>query len=87
MVTFVFIKAEYVRDAQAYTRKSLLGEPDIYSEENDIGWSDVSGDILIGEYSDCSIADARERIKKVYPQANPEIFRFISVVSQGTVRT
>lgn len=70
----VYIKAEYTRDGQAYTGSDLLSE--LYEEENESNWQDVSGPILVSILKGFSLEEAKERIHRAYPDASMDIFTF-----------
>ncbi len=67
----VFITDKYNRDNQAFTQQSLSHIDD------DIGWNDASGDLLvIDRYAD-NIDEIRQTICTAYPNADPAIFRIL----------
>lgn len=70
----VYIKAEYARDGQAYTGSDLLSE--LYREENEANWRDVSGPVLVAEFKELSLEEAKEHIHRAYPDVSMDIFTF-----------
>lgn len=71
----VYIKSCFTRDAQAYLG-SFPEEGDIFDETEEENWRDVCGSIVIAEFKNISLEDAKRRIKKMYPGAEEEIFIF-----------
>lgn len=75
----VFIKRQYIRDAQAYTAANLPSDEDeIYMDcELERNWIDTEPHGLVAAYKDTSIEKAKERIKNTYPDASDSIFIFL----------
>ena len=73
----VFIKSGYVRDMQAFVGLDLdVEEIDAFAEENEKGWRDCEGSVLIASYPNVSEEEALQKIKKVYPDASDHAFAF-----------
>lgn len=75
----VFIKSDYVRDAQAYVGDCLSDDIDIFDEEHERFWNDCNGHILVFDGYAESIEDVKETLKKIYPDASDNIFYIKSV--------
>lgn len=78
----VFVKKEYVRDAEAFTE--LPAEKyegiDIYSASDcEEGWADIEGPVLVGDFQNMTLEEVRERIRRLYPDASEEVFEFMYV--------
>ena len=73
----VFIKSGYVRDMQAFVGIDLdIEEVDIFAKENDKGWRDCEGSVLVAVYPNVSEEEALQKIKQVYPDASDHAFAF-----------
>ena len=70
-IYLVYLKADYVRDAQGY----LFGKVEEISEKEEEGWGDVSGPLLLMKFQADSNAEAWDRIIRWYPEADPEVFQ------------
>lgn len=70
-IYLVYLKADYVRDAQGY----LFGKVEEISEKEEEGWGDVSGPLLLMEFQADSNEEAWDRIIRWYPEADPEVFQ------------
>lgn len=70
----VFIKADYVRDAQAY-----LGElsEDIFDDEHEENWRDINGPVLVLDGNFDSTIKMFDTIMKMYPTTDISIFEYI----------
>lgn len=79
----VFLRNEYVRDAQGYLRMQLpqTDDKDIFDDKQEDGWSDVCGDMLLMELHNAMYPEVLNRIQTLYPDADMNVFR-ISSVSQ-----
>ena len=71
----VFIKAEYVRDAQAY-EGPLESEEDIFDWKFEEYWKDAGGPLLVFEGYANSEEEILDELKPLYPQADASIFMF-----------
>lgn len=85
----VFIKSEYIRDAQAYIGNKLPKNKDeIYMDcENEQYWQDTSPHGFVAFYNEKTIKEAKESIKTCYPNADEDIFLFlpVTVTSEETL--
>lgn len=81
----VFIKSAYVWDAQAYIGAKLPRCVDsIYVDPfYQSKWWDVRGDVLVAELDAHSESEVRERIRKVYPEADDSVFRIVKTGGTG----
>lgn len=75
-VYLVFVKAQYVRDAQAFTGKDTIMD-DIWDDED--GWQDISGPVLCAVYHNFPKETVEEKIHTLYPNAPKEVFEYVSV--------
>ena len=72
----VFIKEEYVRDAQAY-EGPMESEEDIFSNyQSEQYWKDAGGPLLVFEGYANSEEEILDKLKPLYPQADASIFMF-----------
>lgn len=72
----VFIKEEYVRDAQAY-EGPMESEEDIFSDyQSEQYWKDAGGPLLVFEGYAKSEEEILDKLKPLYPQADASIFMF-----------
>lgn len=73
---FVFIRDEFNRDNQAFTKQSLPnGNGDIYDMAYENGWDDATGDLLVIDQFANNIDEIYQTIHTAYPNADPAIFR------------
>ena len=75
----VFVAAEYVRDAQMYLGKDM-DEDGFWSmdSENEHYWKDVEAPLLLHTFTGASLDKVKKLMVEIYPEANPEIFEFVS---------
>lgn len=78
----VFLKNEYVRDAQGYLHMQLpqTDNEDIFDDKHENGWSDVSGDMLLMELHDTTYQDVVNRLQTLYSDADFKVFRITSII-------
>lgn len=71
----VFIKSEYIRDAQAYVGAPCEDDP----VEVDKGWLDANGPMLVLDIYANDATEVKDRISRVYPEADMDVFEILSV--------
>ena len=84
----VFVKSEYVRDAQAFTRldASQYEEVGIYmGTDCEQGWNDIKGPVLVADWKNLTMEQAMEKIKVLYPDASIGIFTFLIILLLNSV--
>lgn len=79
-VWMVFVKAQYVRDAQAFTGKKNFAA-DIYEDED--GWLDIGGPVLCAIYRDLTKEEVIKKNQNIYPDAPEEVFVYVSCENLG----
>lgn len=72
----VFLKAEYVRDAQGFLEANIES---VDIDYNNDAWRDVSGPVLLMDITAGSIEEVTDRIKSVYPDADMRVFEIMQV--------
>lgn len=76
---FVFLKADYTRDAQGY----LAGDiSDCDTARGDEAWRDVSGPVLVMYATASNVDEVIARIKTVYPHADMRVFEIVQANAQ-----
>lgn len=78
----VFIKREFVRDAQAYYGDCLPDDADISDSDHEKYWNDVYGDICIIERYADSADKIKEQLHVLYPGVSDDIFLIYEMASQ-----
>lgn len=73
----VFIRPPYVRDMQAYTASQDTDS----TFDDDAGWHDCEGPVLIADITAPNPSAVRNKLTRVYPDSNPEIFHVLEVDS------
>ena len=73
----VFLKAEYVRDAQGYFPANLPAAPDEAEEH----WFDVRGPVLVMDAQAENLDEIHTRLSKIYPGTTTGIFEVYEVQS------
>lgn len=73
----VFIKSEYVRDAQAYIGNTLPSNDSHDIHKNEVSWWDVQGSILIMDRVANDVETIKQQLKTCYPFADAKIFEII----------
>lgn len=75
----VFVKESYVRDAQMYLGQDMDEEGYwCMDSEHEQYWKDVEGSMLLQTFTGVSLEEAKKLMEEKYPDANPQIFEFIS---------
>lgn len=69
---FVFVDSSYVRDAQI----------NIDKDENEEMWSDFFGPVLIEQFHNCSLKEAKLKMKNMYPNAGNNTFFYVPYKSE-----
>lgn len=71
----VFVKSEYIRDAQAYVGAPCEDDP----IEVDKGWLDANGPMLVLDIHANDVKAVKDRITRVYPDADMDVFEILNV--------
>ena len=74
----VFIRLDFVRDAQAFLGECLSDDFDRYDEEHEDRWFDREGDVLVLDTNATCIDDIIKQLRVMYPTASYNIFRIQS---------
>lgn len=75
----VFVKEPYVRDAQIYLGNDMDEEGFwCMDSENEQYWKDVEASMLLQTFTGVSLEEAKKLMEEKYPDANPQIFEFVS---------
>lgn len=72
---FVFLKADYVRDAQGFLNGHIDDFDDIH--DSDEAWRDVCGPMLLMNVAAINLEEVIERIDSVYPHADKRVFEIV----------
>lgn len=72
-----FIHPPYVRDTQAYTASQDTDS----MFDDDAGWCDCEGSVLVADITAPNPSAVRNKLTRVYPDSNPEIFHVLEVGS------
>lgn len=70
----VFINEDVIRDAQAFTSKAIHEDTDIWDTDQEDGWNDISGPILILERDNITRIELQKQLHNLYPDADASIF-------------
>lgn len=72
MKIMIFVKTEYVQDAQAYVNDKLCNN----IQDNNKGWKDAFGPMLVATFNGDSMEEAKNFAIQMFPNADPEVFMF-----------
>lgn len=74
----VFVKEQYVRDAQMYLGQGIDDGFLCMGAENEQYWKDVEAPMFLHTFTGVSLDEAKKLMGEKYPDANLKIFEFVS---------
>ena len=78
----VYIKPEYIRDAQAYEGDCSAKVHDYLDQDQDKFWFDIEGYMLVLDINADDIDSVIARLRNIYPKASSDVFRIISAPAE-----